>query len=732
MSRLASIKQGLIDINETVFQELCDGFLNQKHSNYKAFVRSGAHETKQKTTKGSPDTWLQHPNGDYLLMEATTLKNDGNKLVRKLKSDIDACLDVNKTGIKLSEISDIVLCYTCNLDASQIREVNQSAIKKIGVRPQHFNLDAIAHELLYHHKNIAHEYLNVSLDSGQIISLSQFIKENSSSKLKLATPLSNVFLHRSEELKSFKKMLANKDLVILSGPSGVGKTKLALEGITQFIEENIEFNGFAVSPKGAEILPDLNSYFNNERNGVLLVDDVNRIEIFNQILAYYKSIEESRFKLILTIRDYAYEQLRETLSEFKIDEVIKLSEFSYEEIKLILASKPFQITNHDFQWKIWEIAKGNARLSIMLAIRALEMQTLDTFTNVLDLFDDYFGVFLKDNLILKNKTTVKVLGLLSFFFNLPMSESVFNSIESKFKLPKGSMTDEVEKLHELDIIEIHNDYIKVSEQNVATYFFFKVFIDQQLLSFETLWKNYHSSFANRIRDSLQPSFSHFGEDKVKSIVYPILSNSWNSVSRDQNENLQFLDLTWYLIPNICFNYIQSFIDSSNSISSIQSIPVETKYKQNDFSLMSKNERHLQLLGRFLKSEKHHLTSLRISFEFILKHPEHLPQLCYQIDGNYIIENEDIKNILFRQEQLMEFFELNVDKNRFFALSFIANSSQAIKRFRWKYNSEDTEEEDDVLITKVKSLRRRTFNLLYLVSSKFIDEVVSIFHTDHQL
>ncbi len=72
MSRLQSIENALKEINETVFQELCDSFLLRKNPKYRAFSRTGSQQGKQKTIKGTPDTLILLPNGKYLFVEYST------------------------------------------------------------------------------------------------------------------------------------------------------------------------------------------------------------------------------------------------------------------------------------------------------------------------------------------------------------------------------------------------------------------------------------------------------------------------------------------------------------------------------------------------------------------------------------------------------------------------------------------------------------------------------------
>ncbi|MEM8719392.1 MAG: hypothetical protein AAGE84_08790 [Cyanobacteria bacterium P01_G01_bin.39] len=61
MARLQSIEQALQAINPTIFQELCDSILARQNENYKAFSRIGSQTGKQKTIRGTPDSWFLLP-----------------------------------------------------------------------------------------------------------------------------------------------------------------------------------------------------------------------------------------------------------------------------------------------------------------------------------------------------------------------------------------------------------------------------------------------------------------------------------------------------------------------------------------------------------------------------------------------------------------------------------------------------------------------------------------------
>ena len=47
---------------------------------------------------------------------------------------------------------------------------------------------------------------------------------------------------------------------------------------------------------------------------------------------------------------------------------MEISSFDYEEIKAIIEQEPFEVRNGKYLRKIYDIAKGNARLAVMMAI----------------------------------------------------------------------------------------------------------------------------------------------------------------------------------------------------------------------------------------------------------------------------------------------------------------------------------------------------------------------------
>ena len=174
MSRYQSIVDELQEINEASFQELCDKFLVLRNRNYSAFSRTGSQTGKQKTKKGTPDSFFLLPNHRYLYVETTTNVTDK----KKLSKDIRACFDSKKTKIPIKRIEEIVLCFNFNIDQQQIEELtNLAKTFKKDIKISFWSLDALAIELHMNHRDLVYEYLGLPLDTGQIVSIERFIEE---------------------------------------------------------------------------------------------------------------------------------------------------------------------------------------------------------------------------------------------------------------------------------------------------------------------------------------------------------------------------------------------------------------------------------------------------------------------------------------------------------------------------------------------------------------------------
>ena len=78
--------------------------------------------------------------------------------------------------------------------------------------------------------------IGLTIDTGQILEMSEFITQYEKSKF--ATPLSNTFYNRTDDLTKGEQFLNKSDFLLITGQAGVGKTKFSLEYPTSLNNPN--------------------------------------------------------------------------------------------------------------------------------------------------------------------------------------------------------------------------------------------------------------------------------------------------------------------------------------------------------------------------------------------------------------------------------------------------------------------------------------------------------------
>jgi len=673
MSRLQDIEEKLIQINEAVFQELCDCFLSLRNDNYKALSRIGSKEGKQKTIKGTPDTLLVLPNGKYIFVEYSTNISKG---LSKIKEDIEKCLDVNKTKIPLENIDEIIYCVNFKLDKNETVELN-NLLSETEIKLDLYPLDRLALELNIQYRNLVHDYLNLNLDTGQIVSLDTFINEYNNASKGIATPLNNPFLHRENELKDLINLINKNDILILQGTPGVGKTKLAIETINNFLKDNLEYNAFCISNKYVSLLEDLQQYLDFNKYYILFVDDANRIDTFCQILGFYNEKRKGKLKIIITVRDYALDIFLNTCQDFRY-EIYKVIKLTDEQIIDIIKEEPFGMLNFQYHNEIIKISDGNPRLAIMAALLAKEKDFIG-LSDVSDLFERYFSTFIKDNGELRDPNKIKILGLIAFFYAIPYkNKELTSNILNNFGLDYNLFIDDIDLLDKLEIVNIQYEYVKIPEQNMATFFFYKAFIKDNLLSFYTLIEKYFENNKERVKDCIIPANNTFGYHNVIEKLRPILIDFWNSINNNEEKAINFLSVFFLYLQDETLEFIYKIILSipENNVS-LYEIKNENK------NIYNKNE-ILELLEGFYQSLINLKTALELSFEYIRKLPAYYSELIDNINKSLIFDINDGDYGFKRQFILFELLISGLNKKDILFTSAFCELSKTFLHFKYHH------------------------------------------------
>src|SRR6185295_1877055 len=99
----------------------------------------------------------------------------------------------------------------------------------------------------------------------------------------------------------------------------------------------------------------------------------------------------------------------------------------------------------------------------------------------------------------------------------------------------------MDRLDKLELVEIQFDHVKIPEQNLSTYFFYKAFVKDNLLSFEILLNNYFDSNTNRFKETVIPANNTFGSQRVMDKLQPDLKSHWKKIRMKEDRGFKFLE-----------------------------------------------------------------------------------------------------------------------------------------------------------------------------------------------
>lgn len=163
MSRINEIQNAILSLDGGSFQKLFDDYLFRKHS-LSNIHPLGSQTGTNKTTKGTPDSFVEHEDGRFTLIMYGSVRDDP---FNKLKKDILSCFDRDKLDLEKEKIKKIICAYaSTNISPGQLTDL-KNLIE--GTEIQMIGLGTISHDLLANFPTIANDHLSLPIDTGQFL-----------------------------------------------------------------------------------------------------------------------------------------------------------------------------------------------------------------------------------------------------------------------------------------------------------------------------------------------------------------------------------------------------------------------------------------------------------------------------------------------------------------------------------------------------------------------------------
>lgn len=177
-----------------------------------------------------------------------------------------------------------------------------------------------------------------------------------------------------------------------------------------------------------------------------------------------------------------------------------------------------------------------------------------------------------------------------------------------FGIDSYTFGESVEKLERLEILESSSDLtiIKIGEQVLGTYFFYKTFFKDQLLDFSVVLSHYFDTHLDRIADTVVPANNTFGYENVYNKIDPYLVEYWRIVKHDEIKAFRFLEVFWLYKVDEALGFVYERIQTLPEVEN----PLYKFTEEKDYKSPSENDKYISLLSKFFYYSLDCLTSFK--------------------------------------------------------------------------------------------------------------------------
>ena len=554
MSKLTDIKSRINQMDGGAFQNLCDAYLSYK--GYKNAYSLGMYTGTDKTAKGNPDTYFLTAENKYVFVMYTTQKTD---FLNKVIEDIDECFDSKKTGVSKEDIAELIYCHTYGRLGPGDDQYLREYCEKRGVVLTLIGLDQLGNDIFRECPILARDFLGISIDSGQILSLEMFVAKHDANKM--SAPLGTEFLLREKELEKAKAALRDNDVLLIAGPAGVGKTRFALELCRQLAEEN-DYTVLVIRNNNLQLYEDLVSAIEEGKDYLVFVDDANELSELHHVLEYLpKAAIGTRHisKLILTVRDYARKQVMQSVMEVIRPETIKISVFSDDEIRKLIETC-YGITNRVYTDCIVSIAEGNARLAMLAGKLAADSKSLAAIQDASDLYHNYYSKQL--TALIESDTGVRSAGIIAFVQAIHLKH--LEKLAPIFEVAGISSDDfasDLKLLHRAEIVDLCNDEAaRISDQSFSNFLIKYVFVEEKIIPLSTMIETCFQMNKSRTIEACNILLSVFSDQSVREYVETQINIVWDKLESDAEKFLPFFKAFHMVRPTQTLLLLQEYIE----------------------------------------------------------------------------------------------------------------------------------------------------------------------------
>ncbi len=453
---------------QTLAERCCFRKFGFKSANY-----FGTKAGSVKTVKGHPDSFYETNDGGWAFLEAGHVL-DKSQALKKVQDDVYECLDYERQHPEIGTLDLIICCYSC----SRFTPEDVNSVKRIDPRIRLVGPDDIA-EMCTDYPWFAREYLKIETLPTQICDLNTFV--SFIERDVFAPSLELELTGRDQEIEELLQALNDNQVICLTGKSGSGKTKLAIEVCARYSALQ-EHEALVVRPSRKSICEALVQCCSGDKTYLVLLDDANDLIDLKSIREYVSVCDN--VKLVVTVRNYVRQSVVEELRHiqgFKEYSVFSVADETLEDI----LKKQLGINNQSYINQIVKVAHGNMRLAI-LAGETVKQEGLQGIANIHDLVEMCYEKKLEE-FSEEEKKTIAIASILGA--HKTVNNDNLSKLESMASISHSQYKAACKFLYHKELLDMVHNYaaINFEEQNLRDYFIRYAIVEEQLFDLKDVY-----------------------------------------------------------------------------------------------------------------------------------------------------------------------------------------------------------------------------------------------------
>ncbi|MBW3127289.1 ATP-binding protein [Hymenobacter profundi] len=619
MSTISFIEAKLLTLSPAAFQKLGDAYL----SRFRGWrIQSwGAMVGADKDRTGVPDSHCLLPDSRFIFLAYTTADQG---LPAKLAKDLTDCITRTQPTIQPQQVERICLVFNRRCAAETVAALHEQA-RVAHYRLELINVDDIVRYIL-EYPALAAELIGLDLGSGQLVHAPDFISIHQ--RQVGTTHFTETLFGRDAEQAELQAGLDNTDLVLVTGPAGVGKTQLVLTVAQAWCAAQPDQRQlyFVFDKKSPDFIRELQFALRPGQQVIVVADDANRVSpYFNALLAEQLTRPAGTLKIIATVRDYARDSVAKA-AEKNPHTTLELKPLSDEAIQELVAAEPYCIRNGDYVQRIQQLSAGRPRLAIMSAQAAREAERIYRLHNIYDIYEGYFGPVLDDLTARQNPFLGQVLALIYFFRVVHQDhDEIARQIETAFGINPDQFWQAVQELHEAELVDLHEGRIvKTADQILGSFVFYRLFFSERpQLSYSQLLHHFFPQQQRRVVDTLNGCINDFGIDTIRPRIQKAVGEWLAQPDLSFENRWDLYHVFWpFLISQILTEAKSLLAAQPWPAFDVATYPVP---ERNNHSYFQENPLYVVLKDLCDHALDELPTALRLFIEFTAKHPDHFPK-----------------------------------------------------------------------------------------------------------